>query len=66
MSINLNKVLPNSKLLIVNNIGATIQQIQLVNNTTTISTNGFTSGIYFIQILENGELIHSLPFIVSK
>jgi len=38
----------------------------LVNNTTTISTNGFTSGIYFIQILENGELIHSLPFIVSK
>jgi hypothetical protein len=66
ISISLNKVMPNSKLIIVNNIGETIQQIQLVNNITTISTNGLVSGMYFIQVLENGELINSLPFIISK
>jgi poly(beta-D-mannuronate) lyase len=66
ISISLNKVMPNSKLIIVNNIGATIQQIQLLNNTTTISTNGLVNGIYFIQILENGELNNSLPFVILK
>jgi poly(beta-D-mannuronate) lyase len=66
ISISLNKIKPNSKLIIVNNIGETIQQIQLAINITTISTNGLASGMYFIQVLENGELINSLPFIVSK
>ena len=66
ITVCLNKVMPNSKLIIVNNTGETIQQIQLVNNTTTISTNGLESGMYFIQILENGELISSLPFVISK
>ncbi|MCX6209256.1 MAG: T9SS type A sorting domain-containing protein [Bacteroidetes bacterium] len=66
ISIRLNKIMPNSKLIIVNNIGEMIQQIQLVNNITTISTNGLASGMYFIQILENSELINSLPFVISK
>ena len=66
ISIRLNKIMPNSKLIIVNNIGEMIQQIQLVNSITTISTNGLASGLYFIQILENSELINSLPFVISK
>jgi poly(beta-D-mannuronate) lyase len=66
ISVSLSKVKSNSKLIVVDNIGKIIQKIQLVNNTTSISTDGLVSGMYFIQILENGELISSLPFVISK
>jgi hypothetical protein len=66
ISISLNKIKPNSKLIIVNNVGETIQQIQLVNNTTTISTNSLVSGMYFIKLFENNVLISSQPFVISK
>jgi len=49
--------------LIYNDIGELIYSVDSISRELTINTTDFANGIYFIQILERGELISSKKFI---
>ena len=37
-----------------------------IKNQTIISLSGFSEGVYCIQLMNNGEVIESVKFVVSK
>ena len=66
MSINLNKIPQNTHLVLNDFTGRIISKILLTQSITNFSTSNLASGIYTVQLIENNQIIKTIPFIVAS
>lgn len=64
--VNVNVTGSNLVLNIYNSLGKLVQKNQLVNTSTKLFTKHLQSGLYYIQVLENNQIINNYPFIITK
>lgn len=64
-TISFGKDLKNASITIINTLGEVVKQISnLAGNEFSISRDGLTTGIYFVQLRENGKTVATLRMIV--
>lgn len=47
----------NSQVVLMDNLGRVLQTVDFTNNSATINRNGLNSGIYFANIVNNGNIV---------
>ena len=66
VSISINKITPNRYLVLNDFAGRIISKILLTESVTNFSTSNLVSGMYTIQLLENNQIIKTIPFIIAS
>ena len=56
----------NSEILIINNLGQTINSFPICGNDATISVENFPAGIYYVNLLDEKKNIISTEKLVKK
>lgn len=66
VSINVNKITPNTYLVLNDFNGRIINKILLTESITNFSTSNLASGLYTAQLIENNQIIKTIPFIIAS
>ena len=66
VSINVNKITANTYLVLNDFTSRVINKIALKESLTNFSTSNLASGMYTIQLIENNQIIKTIPFIVAS
>jgi hypothetical protein len=66
VSINVNKITPNTYLVLNDFTGRIINKFLLTESITNFSISNIASGMYTIQLIENNQIIKTIPFIVAS
>jgi len=65
VSVNINKITPNTYLVLNDFTGSLINKILLTKSVTNFSLSNLASGMYTAQLIENNQIIKTIPFIVA-
>jgi hypothetical protein len=59
-------LMPNASLLLYNNFGQVVRELKDIHSreSMTIDRNGLSPGIYFMQIIQNGEMIATEKLVI--
>ena len=60
------RIYPDSYCVIIDERGSIINKLNLINNTTNISTTNLSSGLYILRLVSNNQIIKNSPFIIAK
>jgi poly(beta-D-mannuronate) lyase len=66
VSINVNKITPNTYLVLNDFTGRIINKFLLTESITNFSISNLASGMYTIQLIENNQIIKTIPFIIAS
>ena len=66
VSVNINKITPNTHLVLYDFTGSLINKILLTKSVTNFSLSNLASGMYTAQLIENNQIIKTIPFIVAS
>jgi poly(beta-D-mannuronate) lyase len=66
VSVNINKITPNTYLVLNDFTGSLINKILLTKSVTNFSLSNLASGMYTAQLIENNQIIKTIPFIVAS
>ena len=61
-----NKMEADTYYSLIDETGRTLNYTLITNNTTNISTNKYRNGIYYIQLIQNKQIIQNYPVIIKK
>ncbi len=51
---------------VINNLGQVLEKVQVNGSQISIATNQLASGLYHVQISQDGRSVNNLPFIINK
>ncbi len=66
INIQLKNLNTNCVLQLVDATGKVVKKIDSISNDIHISTKHLVNGMYHIQVIENNQIIHTYPIIISK
>ena len=61
-----NKMEKDTYYSIADETGRILNYTLITNNTTNIATNKFKNGLYYIQLIQNKQIIHNYPVIIKN
>lgn len=64
--VKINTKLENSTILIINNLGKTINSFPILDNETTVSVEDYPAGVYYVNLLDEKKNIISTEKLVKK
>ena len=64
--ISVNKILPETFIIIFDYTGKQVSKMQLINNSTNLVIDKFSNGIYNIQLVQNNHIINNYSIIINK
>jgi poly(beta-D-mannuronate) lyase len=66
VSINVNTLTPNTYLVLNDFTGRIISKILLTETIANFSTRNLVTGMYTVQLLQNNQIIKTIPFIIAS